>query len=96
MGMGPVLLSRTKSVKIILCLVGNGTFSPTFLSSNFTSMLIFISSTLESVLTKEFDRLKDNYHRCIRKREKMTRSGCAGTKLPPVNILWSYPFYEIL
>ncbi len=63
-------------------LVGNGTFSPTFLSSNFTSMLIFISSTLESVLTKEFDRLKDNYHRCIRKREKMTRSGCAGTKLP--------------
>ena len=42
-------------------------------------MLIFI---LESVLTKEFDRLKDNYRRCIRKREKMTRSGCAGTKLP--------------
>ena len=37
---------------------------------------------LESVLTKEFDRLKDNYRRCIRKREKMTRSGCAGTKLP--------------
>lgn len=37
---------------------------------------------IESVLTKEFDRLKDNYRRCIRKREKMTRSGCAGTKLP--------------
>ena len=37
---------------------------------------------LENVLVEEFDRLKDNYRRCIRKREQATRSG-AGQKKPP-------------
>ena len=31
---------------------------------------------------KEFDRLRDNYRRCIRKRETLTRSGSANKKLP--------------
>ena len=31
---------------------------------------------------KEFDRLRDNYRRCIRKRETLTRTGSANKKLP--------------
>ena len=34
-------------------------------------------------MNKEFDRLKDNYRRCIRKREQLTRSGSGSTKKLP-------------
>ncbi|XP_046863255.1 uncharacterized protein LOC124457000 [Xenia sp. Carnegie-2017] len=36
----------------------------------------------ENVVCKEFDRLKDNYRRCIKKRELTTRSGSGANSKP--------------
>ena len=37
---------------------------------------------LEATLQKLFNKLRDNYRRCIRKREQATRSGAGQKKLP--------------
>ena len=37
---------------------------------------------LENTLQKLFEKLRDNYRRCLRKREKLTRSGAENKKLP--------------
>ena len=47
---------------------------------------------LEDVLMKEFDWLKDNYRRCIRKREQATRSGAGQKKLPTCDFFGELSF----
>ena len=47
---------------------------------------------LENVLMKEFDRLKDNYRRCIGKREQATRSGAGQKKLPTCDFFGELSF----
>ena len=51
---------------------------------------------LEDVLTKEFDWLKDNYRRCIRKREQAKRSGAGQKKLPTCEFFGELSFLRDL
>ena len=45
---------------------------------------------VEAKVKKLFEKMKDNYRRCLRKREKSTRSGAGTKKLP------TYDFFSEL
>ena len=47
---------------------------------------------LEHELQKLFERLRDNYRRCLRRREKATRSGAGHKKLPTCDFFGELSF----
>lgn len=47
---------------------------------------------IEGELKKLFDKMRDNYRRCLRKREKITRSGAGVKKLPTCDFFHELSF----
>ena len=49
---------------------------------------------LVDYLKKEWEKLKDNYRKCIQRRDRMTKSGSGSTKLPVCNFFKELSFLK--
>ncbi|XP_028412543.1 uncharacterized protein LOC114535434 [Dendronephthya gigantea] len=45
-------------------------------------------------IKREWEKLKDNYRKCLQRREKMTRSGAGNKKLPTCNFFTELSFLK--
>ena len=71
----------------------NNSFFIEITSRFFLHLFIFIF-TLVDYLKKEWEKLRDNYRKCLQRRDKLTRSGAGSKKLPRCNFFSELSFLK--